>query len=173
MATRSASVLDHIADFLQHVSNVQAFWFTLDTSYDHGGHLSKRFRMSPDEDEMLLIGAGLASNGSHGFKMKPDAWSKFITGHRFVINDYFIDVVMKQMDIDAYINGTTPSRTNRPKKFYAIRIGNKTGQSADKIEDQRGRDGRLLTVPPRLNGLGMKCQFFQIDISALIWDMGL
>jgi hypothetical protein len=117
--------LDHIADFLRHLSNAQSFWFTLDTSYDHGCHLSKQFRMSPDEYEMLLFVAGLASasNGRYGFKMKPDAWSKFITGHRFATHDYSIDVVMKQIDIDAYINGTTPSRTNRPKKFHAIRIG--------------------------------------------------
>ena len=60
--------------------------------------------------------------------------------------------------------------SKEPTKFYAIRIGNKTGQSADKIEDQRGRDGRLLTAPPRLNGLGMKCQSVRIYVSALIWD---
>jgi hypothetical protein len=125
--------------------------------------------MSPDEYEMLLIAAGLASNGRYGFKMKPDAWSEFITGHRFVANNYSIDLVQKKFDIDAYIDGTTPSRTNR-QKFYTIRIGNKTGQSADKIEDQRGRDGRLLTVPPRLNGHGMKCQSFRVDVSALVWD---
>jgi hypothetical protein len=125
--------------------------------------------MSPDEYEMLLITAGLASNGRYGFRMKPKSWLEFLACHRFVANDCLIDLVMKQMDINAYINGTTPSQTNRPR-FYAIRIGYKTGQSADKIENQRGRDGRLLTAPPRLNGLGMKCQSFRIDVSALIWD---
>ncbi len=146
MSTRSASILDHIADFLRFIANIQSFWFMLDTSFDYGCHLSKRFH-------------GLASDGRYGFNMKPDAWSEFITGHRFVTNNCLIDLVQKQMDIDAYINGTTPSRKNRPK-FHAIRIGNKTGQSADKIEDQRGRDRRLLTAPPQLNGLGMKCQSF-------------
>ena len=170
MSTRSASILDDITDFLRYIANTQSFWFTLDMSYDHGRHLSKRFHMNLDEYEMLLIIAGLASYGRYGFKLKPDAWSEFITGHRFVTNNCLIDLVPKQMDIDAYINGTTPSRKNRPK-FYAIRIGNKTGQSADKIEDQRGRDRRLLTAPPRLNGLGMKCQSFRIDVSALIWDL--
>jgi hypothetical protein len=118
---------------------------------------------------MLLIASGLASNGRYGFRMKPKSWLEFLACHRFVVNDCLIDLMMKQMDINAYINGTTPSQTNRPR-FYAIRIGNKTGRSADKIENQRGRDGRLLAVPPRLNGLGMKCQSFRIDVSALVWD---
>ena len=61
----------------------------LDTSYDYGCHLSKRFH-------------GLASDGRYGFNMKPDAWSEFITGHRFVTNNCLIDLVQKQMDIDAY-----------------------------------------------------------------------
>jgi hypothetical protein len=33
-----------------------------------------------------------------------------------------------------------------------------------------GRDARLLTVPLRLNRLGIKTQLFRIDVSALIWD---
>ena len=102
--------------------------------------------MNPDEYEMLLIVAGLASNGRYGFKMKPDAWSEFITGHRFVTNNCSIEVVQKKFDINASIDRTKLSREYR-QMFYAIRIGNKTGQSADKIEDQRGRDGRLLTAP--------------------------
>jgi hypothetical protein len=35
MSTRSATLLDHTADFLRYVSHTQSFWFTLDTSYDH------------------------------------------------------------------------------------------------------------------------------------------
>jgi hypothetical protein len=38
------------------------------------------------------------------------------------------------------------------------------------IEEQTGRDGRLITTPSQLNGLGMKCQSFQRDVGTLIWD---
>jgi hypothetical protein len=62
-----------------------------------------------------------------------------------------------------------PSQQNR-RKFYVVRIGNKTEQSANRIEDQLNCYGRLLTVPPRLNRLGIKSQSFRIDVLALIWD---
>jgi hypothetical protein len=39
MSSRSEALLDHIADFLKIISNTQSFWFTLDTSYNHGCHL--------------------------------------------------------------------------------------------------------------------------------------
>jgi hypothetical protein len=32
--------MDHIAEMLQFISNTQSFWFTLDTSYNHGCHLT-------------------------------------------------------------------------------------------------------------------------------------
>jgi len=40
MSSSSQSILDHIADFLKFISNTQSFWFTLDTSYNHGCHLA-------------------------------------------------------------------------------------------------------------------------------------
>ena len=59
MSLRSEALLDHIADFLKFISNTQSYWFTLNTSYDHGCHLANRFRLDPDEYEALLIVAGL------------------------------------------------------------------------------------------------------------------
>jgi hypothetical protein len=76
MSQSSQFILDHIADFLKFISSAQSFWFTLDTSYDHGCHLANRFRLDPGEYEALLIVAGLALYTRFGFAMKPTAWSK-------------------------------------------------------------------------------------------------
>jgi len=54
------------------------------------------------------------------------------------------------IDLDAYIDGTPPSRLKR-KKFYVVRIGNKTTeQSPNKIEEQKGQDGQLIATPPTI-----------------------
>jgi hypothetical protein len=76
MSSRSEALLDHIADFLIFISNTQSFWFTLDTSYNHGCHLDNRFRLEPNDYEVLLVVAGLANYTRFGFAMKPMAWSK-------------------------------------------------------------------------------------------------
>jgi hypothetical protein len=65
---------------LRFISSAQSFWFTLDTSYDHGCHLASRFHLDPNEYEALLIVAGLVSYTRFGFAMKLTAWSKFLGG---------------------------------------------------------------------------------------------
>ena len=62
MSQSSQSILDHIAEMLQFISNTQSFWFMLDTSYNHGCHLACQFRLDPKEYEGLLIVAGLVSS---------------------------------------------------------------------------------------------------------------
>jgi hypothetical protein len=59
MSSSSEALLDHIADFLKFISSAQLFWFSLNTSYDHGCHLASRFRFDPAEYEALLIVPGL------------------------------------------------------------------------------------------------------------------
>jgi hypothetical protein len=73
MSLSSEALLDHIADFLKFISSAQSFWFSLNTSYNHGCHLASRFRLDPDEYEALLIIAGLASYTRFGFQIKADA----------------------------------------------------------------------------------------------------
>jgi hypothetical protein len=73
MSSSSVALLDHIADFLKFISSAQSFWFSLDTSYNHGCHLASCFRLDPAEYEALLIVAGLASYTRFGFAMKPTA----------------------------------------------------------------------------------------------------
>ena len=108
--------MDHIAEMLRFISNAQSFWFTLDTSYNHGCHLANRFRLEPNDYKVLLVMAGLASYTRFGFAVKPTAWSKFLRGHRFASDDCEIELTSKMIDLDAYIDGTPPSQLKR-KKF--------------------------------------------------------
>jgi hypothetical protein len=102
--------LDHIANLLKFISSAQSFWFLLDTSYYHGCHLASRLHLDPGEYEGLLIVAGLALYTRFGFRIKADAWRKFLGGRRFVADDCPIEFEQKMIDLDAYINGTPPSR---------------------------------------------------------------
>ena len=67
MSKRSEVLFDHIADYLRFIYKAQLFWFTLNMSYDHGCHLTNRFRLDPEEYEVLLIVAGLASYTRFGW----------------------------------------------------------------------------------------------------------
>jgi hypothetical protein len=58
---------------LRFISNTKSFWFTFDTSYNHGCHLANRFRLEPSDYEVLLVVAGLAHYARFGFAMKPTA----------------------------------------------------------------------------------------------------
>jgi hypothetical protein len=53
MSSSSEALLDHIADFLKFISSAQSFWFSFDTSYDHGCHLASCFHLDPDEYEVV------------------------------------------------------------------------------------------------------------------------
>jgi hypothetical protein len=53
-------LLVHIADDLLFLSDAPLFRFTLNTSYDHAFHLSRRFSMSPHNYECLLIAIFIA-----------------------------------------------------------------------------------------------------------------
>ncbi len=85
----------------------------LNTSYGYGFHLTHRFRLEPNNYEVLLVVAGLASYTRLDFAIKPTAWRKFLGGHRFAVDNYAIEFEQKKIDIDAYINGARPSRSNR------------------------------------------------------------
>ena len=80
MSESSESILDHIAEMLQFISNTQSFWFSLDTRYGHGCHLANRFCLEPNDYEVLLVVAGLAHYTRFGFAMKPTAWRKVLGG---------------------------------------------------------------------------------------------
>ncbi len=53
MSQSSQSILDHIAEMLRFISNTQSFWFTINTSYNHGCHLTNRFCLEPNDYEVV------------------------------------------------------------------------------------------------------------------------
>ena len=53
MSQSSQSILDHIAEMLQFISNTQSFWFTLDSSYIHGYHPANQFRLEPEDYKVV------------------------------------------------------------------------------------------------------------------------
>jgi hypothetical protein len=69
-----------------------------------------------------------------------------------------VEIDAKKLDINACINGLPPKHR---ELVYFIRIGVNTDLSPKKIEEQMGQDGRLITTPPRLNGIGIKTQSFR------------
>jgi hypothetical protein len=121
-------------------------------------------------EALLIIAiARLTSYTRFGFQIKADAWRKILGCRRFVVNNCPIEFEQKKIVLDAYINGTWPSQLKR-RKFYEVRIGNKSEQSPNKIEEQIGWDGRIIITPPRLNGLGIKTQSFQRLADPFIWN---
>jgi hypothetical protein len=61
MATSYVNIsLGHLADHLIYLSSSSSFWFSLNSSYDHDFHLSKRLGVTPKDYEYLLVAADLA-----------------------------------------------------------------------------------------------------------------
>ena len=79
-------------------------------SYIHDCHLANRFHLEPNDFKVLLGVAGLAHYTRFGFAMKPTAWSKFLGGHRFASDDCEIELDIKKIGLDAYIDGIPPSQ---------------------------------------------------------------
>jgi len=128
--------------------------------------------LEPHDYEVLLIVAGLASYNRYGFKMKPTAWRTFLGSHHFMNYDIVIEFEPKKINLEAYVIGVRPSRTSM-KTFYAIRIGTKIEGSPNKIEDQIGRDGRLVTTPSRLNLMRIKTQSFKEIAAQYLWQYAI
>jgi hypothetical protein len=107
MSRSYESILDHIAEYLQFLSNTQSFWFTLKMSYDHGCHLANRFHLGLNEYKVLLIISGLVFYKTEfGFVIKLTAWKNFFVGYLFASYDCAIKFEQKKIDLNAYINGT-------------------------------------------------------------------
>ena len=135
------SLLDHLAEYIIYLSTASSFWFSLDSSYDHEFHLSKRFGMSPQDYEHLLVAAHLAHfHTKWGFSIKKVKWNLFVEGHRFKTTNYtgMFEVDAKKLDLNACINGVSPK--NR-EKCHFIRIDVLYADSLRKIEIQKYSDG--------------------------------
>ena len=117
--------LGHLADHLIYLSSSSSFWFSLNSSYDHEFHLSKRLGMSPQDYEYLLMALDLARIDKRwGFSILVMKWKVFLEGYLFsTINcdrDGTFEVDRKKMDIDAFIQGES---ANKRKDIAFIRIG--------------------------------------------------
>ena len=60
------SLLDHLAQHMIFLSTAPSFWYSLNSSYDHGFHLSHRLGMTPHDYERLLAAANLAHYHRNG-----------------------------------------------------------------------------------------------------------
>ena len=128
--------------------------------------------MSPQDYEYLLVAANLAHfHQRWGFSIKISKWKLFLEGHRFATTNCMgmgtVEIDAKKLDINACINGLPPKHR---ELVYFIRIGVNTDLSPKKIEEQMGQDGRLITTPPRLNGIGIKTQSFRRIADPFIWN---
>jgi hypothetical protein len=168
------ALLDHLADHLIYLSTATSFWYSLDSSYDHEFHLSKRLGMSPNDYEYLLVAAQLAHfHKKWGFSIKKLKWKLFIEGHRFTTTDCTatsngtFEIDAKTMDLTSFINGVSP--VHRVRSHF-IRIGRLDANSPRKIELQKYSDGRMIVTPPRLNGFRIKQQSFRQCVEQFKWN---
>jgi len=157
--------LDHLAEHMVYLSAASSFWFSLNSSYDHDCHLSKRLGMSPQEYEYLLMALDLARMDKQwGFSIMVMKWKVFLEGYLFsTINcnyDGTFEVDIKKMDIDSFIQGET---SNKRKDIAFIPIGVLRAKPPRKIEMQKDSDGLMIVTPPRLNGLRIK-QPVQVEL---------
>jgi hypothetical protein len=81
MSQCNRSILDHIAQLLNFLSQAKSFWFTLNTSYCHGFHLANRFRMNKYDYEVLLVAANLAQYPRGQLVIICLQWDNFLRGH--------------------------------------------------------------------------------------------
>ncbi len=166
MASSSNDLLDYIADCHIFLSRAPSFWFSPNSSYDHGCHLSHRFGLTPQAYESLLLAANLAHYTKWGFTIKLEKWN-FLGGHWLATSK--LEMETKRMDINSLISGAAPSRERA--RICFINIGVKSNKSPATILRQKDTDdGRMITTPPRLNELALKQQSFRRLVQPVIWN---
>jgi hypothetical protein len=170
-------LLDHLAEHMLYLSTTPSFWYSLNSSYDHGFHLSHRLGMPPLDYERLLAAANLAHyHPKWGFTILVDRWKMFLDGHHFCSSNGIgsFEVDTKRLDFDAFILGRIKQQSFRQcveqskwnyllekededgeddeddsegVKVHVIRIGIINDYSPRKIEMQKDSYGRLIVIP--------------------------
>jgi hypothetical protein len=170
-------LLDHLAEHMLYLSTTPSFWYSLNSSYDHGFHLSHRLGMPPLDYERLLAAANLAHyHPKWGFTILVDRWKMFLDGHHFCSSNGIgsFEVDTKRLDFDAFILGRIKQQSFRQcveqskwnyllekededgeddeddsegVKVLVIRIGIINDYSPRKIEMQKDSYGRLIVIP--------------------------
>jgi hypothetical protein len=126
--------------------------------------------MSPQDYEYLLVAAELAQfHQTWGFSIKKLKWKLFLEGHRFSTTNCTgsFEVDSKKLDLNAFINGESPKHR---EQVYFIRIGILIVNSPRKIEMQKDSDGRMISTPPRLNGLRLRQHSFWSLMDPFVWN---
>ena len=134
-------LLGHLAEHMLYLSTAPSFWYSLNSSYDHGFHLSRRLGMTPHDYERLLAAANLAHyHPKWGFTILVDRWKMFIEGHHFYTSKGMgsFEVDTKKLDINACILGVSAKHR---VKDHVIQIGVSTDLSPKKSEMQKYSDG--------------------------------
>ncbi len=142
------TLLDHLAEHIRYLSTASSFWFSVNSSYDHGCHLSKRMGMSPQDYEYLLVAASLAHfHQKRGISIKIWKWKLFLEGHQFATTNCMgtVKVDTKKLDLNVCINRVSPKHR---EQVYFIRIGVLTVHSPGKNEMQKDSDGQMMVIPP-------------------------
>jgi hypothetical protein len=83
------TILDHLAEYFLYLAAAPSFWFSLNSSYDHEFHLSRRLGMSPDDYECIMVAAKLAE-----FHKKRGFFA-FLAGHWFTTH-YLLQIVVRR-----------------------------------------------------------------------------
>ena len=164
-------LLDHLAEHFLFLSTATSYWYSLNSSYDHEFHLSRRLGLSPKDYEQILVAANLAHyHPTWGFTILVDRLKMFLDGHRCCESAdgtvVSFEVATKKIDLNAFILGSAPKHR---VTVHVIRIGRMTDRSPQKIEWQKHGDGRMNTTPPRLIGLRLQQQSFRKVIDPFSW----
>ena len=156
-------LLDHLAEHMLYLSTTPSFWYSLNSSYDHGFHLSHRLGMPPLDYERLLAAANLAHyHPKWGFTILVDRWKMFLDGHHFCSSNGIgsFEVDTKRLDFDAFILGRIKQQSFRQcveqsKWNYLLEKEDKDGE--DDEDDSEGvkvhviRIGIINDYSPRKN----------------------
>ena len=129
--------MDHLAEHMLYLSTGPSFWYSLNSSYDHGFHLSHRLDMTPHYYECILAAANLAHyHPTWGFTVLVDRRKNFLEGHHFNTSNGMgsFKVDTKKLDINAFILGMSAKHR---VKVHVIRIGIVNDYSPRKIEMQK------------------------------------
>jgi hypothetical protein len=80
------TILDHIARFFILLSDAPSYWFSLNTSFDHAFHLSKRLCMDESNYKALLIAGKLARYKGGTFIIQARGFKSFLFGHHLFLD---------------------------------------------------------------------------------------
>ena len=128
MPASKESMLAAMADLLIFLCGAKSYWYTLNTSHDHGFHLANRFGMTHERYVALLVAADLARYVNGVLTIKIKQWESFLRGYLFPdsLVEHAIEVEKKKMSLDG----------NSLQEFYVIRFGIIGKDSPLRFEDQ-------------------------------------